>query len=274
VARGYLDRPELTAERFLPDPFAAEPGARMYRTGDHVRWLEDGTLDFLGRADAQAKVHGFRVEPGEVEAALRAHPEVAQAAAAVRGAGDAARLVGWFQPREGAQPGTLEPAALRGWLEERLPSYLVPSALVEVEGWPLTPGGKLDVRALPEPAESASADAPEQRPRSALEEVLAGMWAEALRLDGVGVRENLFRAGAHSLLVTRVLSQARSLFGVDVPVREVFVRPTVADMAEALLAASPDPAAVERMAALVLSVSALSDDQVHGMLAIEPALTE
>ncbi|HEV2149289.1 MAG TPA: amino acid adenylation domain-containing protein [Longimicrobiaceae bacterium] len=267
VARGYLGRPGPTAERFVPDPFGDRAGGRLYRTGDRVRWHLDGTLDFLGRVDAQVKIRGYRVEPGEVEAVLRTHPRVEQAAVvACETAGAPARLLGYFTRRPGAEPEEEGPAAveeLRGFLAARLPAYLVPAAFVELEEWPLTPGGKVDLRALPAPEEEAQA--PEEREPTPLERVLARIWAEALRTERVGIDRNLFDLGAHSLLVTRVLSQVKSLCGVEVPVRAFFLRPTVAGMAAELLRAAPRPAQVERIAELTLHVAELSDAQVRSM---------
>ena len=271
VARGYLGRPAETAARFVPDPFAAEPGARLYRTGDRVRRHRDGTLDFLGRSDGQLKLRGFRVEPGETEAALRADPRVERAAVLAREAPGGSRLVAYFTPAPGVEEAERPLAgALRAALAERLPAYMLPSAWVRVESWPLTPGGKTDVRALPDPADAAEPAALERVP-TALEAVLSGAWAEALEVEWVPLERSLFELGAHSLLVTRVLGRMRGLFGVEVPVRALFLRPTVAAMAEELLRAAPDPAGVERTAALVLQVAELSDEQVRAVAASDPA---
>jgi len=231
LARGYLGRPDLTAERFVPDPFSGEPGARSYRTGDRARWLADGTLEFLGRADAQVKVRGYRVEPGEVEAALERMPEVGGAVAAVRqDPGGGPRLVGYVV----AAPGrTVDPADLRARLREELPEYMVPSAVVLMETFPLTPSGKVDRRALPAPAEDAGSRSG-RAPRTPTEEILAGIFAEVLGVERVGAGDDFFDLGGHSLLGTRVVSRVRAALGAELPLRELFEAPTVEGLAERL----------------------------------------
>ncbi|MEW5931561.1 MAG: amino acid adenylation domain-containing protein, partial [Gemmatimonadota bacterium] len=220
VVRGYLDRPALTAERFLPDPFAAEPGARMYRTGDRLRWRADGRLEFIGRVDEQVKVRGFRIEPGEIEAALTAHADVREARVIVReDVPGEQRLVAYVVGRADAD-------GLRDHLRQGLPEYMVPGGFVTMESLPLTPNGKLDVRALPAP-EYASADR-YVAPRTRTEEVLAGIWADVLHQERIGVTEDFFALGGHSLLATQVVSRIREALGVEVPLRALFESPTVA----------------------------------------------
>jgi amino acid adenylation domain-containing protein len=225
VARGYLGRPGLTAERWIPDPFAAEPGARMYRTGDRARWLRDGTLEFLARLDGQVKIRGFRIEVGEIEAALRRHDAVADCVVAARvdGAGER-RLVAYVA-------GDADADGLRAHLRRTLPDYMVPGAFVLLERLPLTPNGKLDRRALPEPDYAA---AEHVAPRTPVEEVLAGIWAEVLGLERVGADANFFELGGHSLLATRVISRVRAVFGVAPTVRTMFEAPTLAQLADAV----------------------------------------
>ncbi|HEX8273804.1 MAG TPA: amino acid adenylation domain-containing protein, partial [Longimicrobiaceae bacterium] len=226
VARGYLGRPELTAAAFAPDPFAVEPGARMYRTGDRARWLADGTLEFLGRLDRQVKVRGFRIELGEIEATLRQAPGVADAVAEVRAdARGEGRLVGWVVAAEALRDTIL------AFARTRLPEYMVPAALVALDAFPLTPSGKTDRRALPQPEPAAAADAG-AAPSTPVEEVLAGIWAEVLGLGTVGMRESFFALGGHSLLATRVVSRIREVLAVELPVRALFEAPTVAALAE------------------------------------------
>ncbi|MBW8879247.1 MAG: amino acid adenylation domain-containing protein, partial [Acidobacteria bacterium] len=227
LARGYLGRPEATAERFVPDRFSGEPGARLYRTGDRVRWLPTGDLDFLGRLDQQVKVRGFRIEPGEIEAVLAGHPAVAQAAVVVAGEGVAGRLVA-FLVATGEIPAAGD---LRAFVGRTLPDYMAPAAFVEIGALPLTPGGKVDRRAL-----AGMAPVPEAReglaaPATPVEQILAGIWAEVLRLGEVGADEDFFALGGHSLLATQVVSRTREAFGVDLPLRSVFERPTVAALA-------------------------------------------
>ncbi len=228
VARGYLGRPDVTAERFVPDPFSGDPGARMYRSGDRARWLAGGELEFLGRVDQQVKVRGFRIEPGEVEAALEAHPGVRRALVDAReDAPGHRRLVGYVVPEEGAE---VTPAELRAYLATRLPEYMVPGAFVVLEAFPLTPSGKIDRRALPTPdASDGEAYAP---PRTPAEEVLAGIYAGVLGRERVGARDGFFALGGHSLLATRAMSRIREAFGVEVPLRVLFEAPTVAALAE------------------------------------------
>ncbi|HEX7243641.1 MAG TPA: amino acid adenylation domain-containing protein, partial [Longimicrobiaceae bacterium] len=226
LARGYLDRPALTAERFVPDPFGGAPGARLYRTGDRVRRLADGTLEFLGRLDLQVKLRGFRIEVAEVETALAAHPDVVEAAVEARGAGAGRRLVGWVVPAAGAAPGAAE---LREHLVERLPEYMVPSAFVLLDALPLTPNGKIDRAALPEPERDAGAEG--AAPRSGMESSVAAVWREALRLDHGGVEDNFFELGGHSLLVAQVQARLREVLGREVSMVDLFRFPTVAALA-------------------------------------------
>ncbi|HEX2076750.1 MAG TPA: amino acid adenylation domain-containing protein [Longimicrobium sp.] len=253
LGRGYLGRPALTADRFVPDPFSREPGARMYRSGDRVRWLSDGNLEFQGRLDDQVKVRGFRIELGEIEAQLAAHEGVREARVVVREdqPGDT-RLVAYVV-------GGVETDALRAHMRQNLPEYMVPGAFVVLEALPLTPNGKLDRKALPAP-ELAPAEERYVAPRTPVEEVLAGIWAEVLRLDRVGVEESFFDLGGHSLLATRVMSRVRELFGVELPLRVLFEGATVAEMASAVedgrrseLPVLPPVVPVDRTGALPLS---------------------
>jgi amino acid adenylation domain-containing protein len=223
VARGYLARPALTAERFLPDPFASRPGARMYGTGDRARLRRDGVLEFAGRGDHQVKVRGFRIEPGEVEAALSAHDGVEHAVVVASG-GDNPRLVGYFV-------GTVEPAALREWSRERLPEHLVPSLLLAIEGLPLTPSGKIDRSALAARQPDAPGGRAVAEPRTPAEEVLASIWQKLLGIEHAGIDESFFDLGGHSLLGTQLVSRIRHDFGVSLPLRSVFEWPTIAGLA-------------------------------------------
>ncbi|MBV9108281.1 MAG: amino acid adenylation domain-containing protein, partial [Gemmatimonadetes bacterium] len=227
LARGYERRPGLTAESFLPDPFGT-PGSRMYRTRDRARWTADGQLEYLGRADFQVKVRGFRIEPGEVETALRAHPAIANAVAlAHRDGTGGARLVAYVVPANGRQP---SPAELREHLRGFVPEYMLPSAFVALDAFPLTGSGKIDRRALPAPDFGAEA-AEHVAPRTEVEEALAGIWAEVLRLERVGIDDDFFALGGHSLLATRLISRVREAFAVELPLRELFEAPTVEQLA-------------------------------------------
>jgi amino acid adenylation domain-containing protein len=232
VARGYLGRASLTAERFLPDPFASEPGARMYRTGDLVRWRGDGELEFHGRADEQVKVRGYRVEPGEIEAVLRRQPGVRDAVVLAReDEPGRVRLVAWVVPADGA-PGADVVAGLRDRLRADLPEYMVPAALVPLQALPLTAAGKLDRRALPAPA--ADDHQAYIAPRTATEKALARIWAELLGTARVGAHDNFFHLGGHSLLATRLVSRIRAELSAEVPVRLLFTSPTLAELARHL----------------------------------------
>ncbi|MBS2962967.1 amino acid adenylation domain-containing protein [Actinocrinis puniceicyclus] len=226
VARGYLDRPQLTEERFLPDPFGPA-GSRMYRTGDIVRRGADGAVEFLGRADEQVKIRGFRIELGEIETALLTHPAVAQAAVAVREEqpGDK-RLVGYLVPAGGEGP---QPADLRAHLAEQLPQYMLPGVFVVMDELPLTANGKVDRRALPAPDYETSAG--DGEPRTPSEQMLCEAFAHILGTGRVGIHDNFFELGGHSLLATRLISHIASVHGVKLPLHDLFEHPTVADLA-------------------------------------------
>jgi amino acid adenylation domain-containing protein len=238
LARGYLGRPDATAERFVPDPFSDRPGNRLYRTGDRVRQRPDGVLEFLGRIDRQVKVRGFRVEPGEVEAALARHPEVREVAVDPRpDAAGGIRLVAWIvsvSPASAPLSGEL-----REFLGETLPEHMIPSAFVTLAELPLTPNGKIDYSALPEPKGDWLGGY--TAPATPTEERLAGLWAETLGCARVGVQDSFFALGGHSLLGMRVLARVRDLFGVDLPLAVLLGEPTVAAMARALEAVRRDP---------------------------------
>jgi amino acid adenylation domain-containing protein len=240
LARGYFGRPELTAERFVPDPFGDEPGARLYRTGDLARVRPDGTIDYLGRLDHQVKVRGFRIELGEVESALGRLPEVEAAVVLAReDAGGDKVLVGYVVPRPGA-PGDL-PAALRTALGRSLPPHMVPTAWVVLPALPLTPNGKVDRKALPAPEQVRFADEAPAAPRGLAEELLAGIFAQVLGVDRVGARDDFFTLGGHSLLTARLVARVRGAFGVDLSVRSVFEHPTVERLARWIASAERGP---------------------------------
>ncbi|KRV50463.1 non-ribosomal peptide synthetase [Wenjunlia vitaminophila] len=251
LARGYLGRPGLTAERFVADPFGP-PGGRMYRTGDRARWRADGNLDFLGRVDDQVKVRGVRVEPGEVEAVLAAHPGVAQAVVVADRGGEVTRLVGYAVPAAGARP---DPGDLRGWVAGRLPGHMVPAVVVVLDGpLPLTRNGKLDRAALPAPEWAAGTG--DARPVGYRQRTLARLFAEVLRLPEVGAHDDFFALGGHSMAAMRLLARVRSAFGVDLSVRDVFDTPTVAGLADLLAeagAARPEPVPLPRPEVLPLA---------------------
>ncbi|MEA2693507.1 MAG: hypothetical protein QOJ16_2894, partial [Acidobacteriota bacterium] len=276
LARGYLGRPERTAGSFVPDPFSGRSGARLYRTGDRARTRPDGSLDFLGRLDGQVKVRGFRVELGEVEAALRRHPEVAAAAAVLREEGGERRLLAYVVPREGGEGDLL--AGLRAFLKPLLPEAAIPAAFVRLPALPVNANGKVDRAALPAPEGERPAPAESYvAPRTPVEEGLAAIWTELLRLDRVGVEDDFFALGGHSLLATQVLSRVRRDHGVEVPLRALFEAPTVAALAAeverrrtAAGAASPGPAAAGRGAldadSLLSRIDELSEGEIDALL--------
>ncbi|WP_279632626.1 non-ribosomal peptide synthetase [Streptomyces sp. Tu 2975] len=257
LARGYHDRPGLTAERFVADPFG-DPGERMYRTGDLVRQRPDGLLDFLGRTDDQVKIRGHRIELGEVSAALAAHPHVAHAAVVVvTDSAGGKRLAGYVVPEDGAEQGPELVQSLRDHLRAVLPDYMVPAALVAVDTLPLTVNGKLDVKALPAPDVTGPGSV--RPPRSPQERTLCALFAEVLGVPegSVGTDSNFFDLGGHSLLATRLISRARTALSAELAIRDLFEAPTVADLVERATrpAATARPAltAGERPAELPLS---------------------
>ncbi len=229
LARGYLERPELTAAAFVPDPFSGLAGARLYRVGDLARLLPDGRLEFLGRLDHQVKVRGFRIELGEVEAALAAHPRLAAAAVvALPDPSGGKRLAAYVVGGDGDAPAAAE---LRLHLRARLPEHMVPAFFVPLAALPLTAHGKLDRRALPAPESSRAGDGEYAPPRDAVEELLADLYAEILALPRVGIHDDFFDLGGHSLLATQLASRLRESLGADLPLRRFFERPTVAELA-------------------------------------------
>ncbi len=233
LARGYLGRPDLTAGCFVPHPFGEAPGTRLYRTGDRARWRADGALEYLGRRDGQIKLRGVRVELGEIEAALRRQAEVRDAAVVAHtvAPGDV-RLVAYLVPRSGAR---LDPARTVAALRERLPDSMIPAALVPLAALPLSPNGKLDRRALAAPewgtAAASSGASGGLSPRTPIETALAGIWAEVLRVEQVGVDDDFFALGGHSLLAVQVISRVRAILNVEVQVRALFQTPRLADLA-------------------------------------------
>src|SRR6185312_4548222 len=234
VGRGYLNRPELTAERFLPDPFSADPKARMYKTGDLGKWRADGALEYLGRNDEQVKIRGFRIELGEIEAQLVCHGEIREAVVIAReDVPGEKRLVGYVIPKEGS---TTAPSteSLREHLKAVLPEYMVPSAFVVLEAFPLTPNGKLNRRGLPAPDLSSYTSREYEAPLGEVEEVLAGIWQELLRVERVGRNDNFFELGGHSLLVMQMIQSLRRV-RLSVEARQIYESPTLSDLAGTLI---------------------------------------
>jgi len=264
VARGYLNLPELTAERFIPDPFSQRPGARLYRTGDRGRLRRDGQIEFVGRIDHQVKLRGYRIELGEIEMTLGMHPNVRQAVVtAPEDRSGEKRLVAYVELNDADQTSVDQ---LRSFLKTKLPEYMVPAAFVALDNLPLTPSGKVNRSALPAPGDAARADHEVIPPQGPVEEVLAGIWTELLDLDQVGRDSSFFELGGHSLLATQVVSRVLDLLSVELQVRQIFETPTIAELAAALLENSAQPERLEKMASLVLQLSQLTDDEAASLV--------
>jgi hypothetical protein len=259
VARGYFRQPELTAEKFAPDPWALRPGARLYRTGDLARWRDDGSLEFLGRIDFQVKIRGFRIELGDIEAALVALPSVAQAVVAARADDRGGQtLAAYLVVRDAAAPPT--PAELRTQLSGQLPDYMVPSIWTFLDRLPLTPSGKIDRRALPAPGLTRAAEE-FVAPRDPVEETVAGLWREVFQLERVGVHENFFDLGGHSLIAAQVHARLRRIFGGELLLRDLFEAVTVAKLATLLRVREATPGRTEKVAQAWLRLQAMTPEE-------------
>jgi aryl carrier-like protein len=274
LARGYHGQPGLTAERFAPDPFSAVPGRRLYRTGDLARWQADGTIDYVGRADLQVKIRGFRIELGEIEAVLLTHTAIAAAVVVARdaragasqaltpaggraSAADAAfsdqRLVAYLVPAQHALPA---PGDLRQFLHQRLPDYMVPALFIRLEALPLTPNGKIDRRALPVPERwRAEPEAAYMAPRTEMQRLIASIWQDVLHVEQVGIHDNFFDLGGHSLAMTKVWYSLRTRLHQDLAMLDLFQNPTIHALATHL---SREP-----RAPLVPQPAAAVDDKIQ-----------
>ncbi|MBF1989864.1 non-ribosomal peptide synthetase [Fischerella thermalis] len=265
IARGYFNQPELTAQKFIPHPFSDEPGARLYKTGDQVRFRVDGTLEFLGRLDNQVKLRGFRIELGEIESLLCLHPTVKDAVVMVREdvAGDQ-RLVSYLvlQPES-----SLAVDNLRSFLQEKLPDYMIPSAFVPLQTFPLTANGKVDRKALPTP-DKISADVEQSfvAPRNSLEEQVADIWSQLLRIEKVGIHNNFFALGGHSLLVTQLISRIRDALGVELLIQDVFANPTVAELSVIVTQKLAEQVDDESLARSLAELEDLSNEDIQLIL--------
>jgi acyl carrier protein len=231
VARGYLGRPELTAERFVPDMYGGEAGARLYRTGDVGRWAPDGNVEFLGRIDHQVKIRGYRVEVEEIETVLEEHPAVRSAVVEARADGRGelrlACYVVWKNDGE-----STEIDGVRSWARRQLPDYMVPMVWIELDQLPRTPQGKVDRKALPDPVWGEGTSRVYEEPRDEVEQRMAAVWQGVLRIERIGAVDDFFELGGHSLLATQVVSHVRLEFAVEVYLRELFERPTVRGLSE------------------------------------------
>ena len=264
VGRGYLKRAEITAEKFVPDPFSAVGGERLYRTGDVVRWRSDGELEFIGRVDEQVKVRGFRIELGEIEVALKEHESISDCVVVAQEDETGKRLVAYVVSEE------LSNSELRQYLKERLPEYMVPAVFVSLEHLPLTVNGKVDRKALPA-AELSAVREEYVGPRNAVEEELCRIWTEVLKVERVGIEDNFFELGGHSLLATIVVASIEEILQVEVKLRTLFENPTVAELAETLLENPDERELIERAAELAAQLNQLSNEEIETLLAQAPA---
>ena len=270
LARGYLNRHELTEEKFIPNHFSEVDGRKLYKTGDLARYLSDGNIEFAGRIDNQVKVRGFRIELGEIESVLVQLPNVQDAVAVARddSPGDKS-IVAYLVVDGRPNPPVSE---LRSYLKSKLPDFMVPSAFVFLDQLPMTPNGKVDRRALLAAGQPIPvAERAYVPPRTPTEETLVGVWAEILGVDRVGVEDDFFELGGHSLLATRVISRVLNSFQVELPVRSLFEAPTIADMAVVIAQNQANQAEEVDVARLLAELEALSDEQGKQLLAEESA---
>lgn len=264
LARGYLNHPDLTAEKFVPNPFSGKPGARLYRTGDLARYRGDGNIEFLGRIDQQVKIRGFRIELGEIESVLGQHAAVREGLVLAREdiPGDK-RLVAYVVPSQDPAASAQE---LRGFLMHELPDYMLPSSFVFLDSLPLTANGKIDRRALPPPEQTRpELEETYAAPRTPVEELLAGIWAEVLKLERIGIHDNFFDLGGHSLKATQAMSRLCEAFHVEMPLRSLFEHPTVAGLAARISQNRTEEP--EYLASMLDELEVFSDDKTRRLLA-------
>src|SRR5262245_12217195 len=266
VARGYLNRPELTAERFISHSFDGKPEQRLYKTGDLARYLPDGNIEFIGRAHNQVKVRGYRIELGEIEAVLSRHPGVLEAVVVAREDAPDRRLVVYVVYRQGVDISMNE---LRSFLKQKLPVYMIPSVFVVLDALPLSPNGKVDRKALPAPDQSRpELEQGYQAPRTPMEERLAEIWREVLKLERIGIHDNFFDLGGHSLLATQVISCVRAAFQTEVALRTLFEKPTVAELANAILAQQAEALDGSDLTGMLAEIEERLDAEAEGETAV------
>ncbi len=262
VARGYLNQPKLTREKFIPNPFIE--GDTLYKTGDLVRRLCDGNLEFIGRIDTQVKIRGFRIELSEIEAILTQHPDINQVVVIAREDESGNKfLVAYLVAKDNSST----PSNLRNFLNKKLPDYMIPAAFVFLEAFPLTPNGKINRRALPVPdSVQRNLDVDFVLPRTPIEQELATIWLEVLKLKQVGIHDNFFELGGHSLLATQVISRLREVFFLDFPLRYLFENPTIAELAEKVIEQQIEQAENDALASILEEVDQLSEEEVTQQL--------
>jgi surfactin family lipopeptide synthetase A len=270
VTRGYLNNPDRTAVTFVPHPFSAEPGTRLYKTGDLARYLTNGDLEYLGRVDQQVKIRGYRIELGEIEACLRQHPAVHEAVVI---AYEPVSETGQLRPQQLATylvPADSQPmrvSELRNFVKERLPEYMMPAAFIVLDQLPLTTSGKVDRRALPVPnVQQPLNDETYVAPRTPVEQTLTEIWATLLGLPRVGVHDDFFEAGGHSLLVTQLITRTNEAFQIALPIRAIFERPNIAQLAELVVSKQLEQVESEMLAQLLAQIEELPDDEAAGLL--------
>jgi amino acid adenylation domain-containing protein len=274
LARGYLDRADLTAQSFMPHPYSKDAGARLYQTGDLARYLPDGNIEYLGRLDHQVKIRGFRIELGEIEAVLSLHSALREVAVLAREEPDNPKSEiqnpksdKWLVAYLVRSPGAVTVAELRTFLREKLPDYMIPSRFVFLDAMPLTSNGKVDRKALPEPDRDTSEPAAGYvAPGTVVEELIAEIWAEVLKLDKIGIHDNFFDLGGHSLKATQVMSRVREMFRMDLALRILFEAPTVAELASRVEQRLADAGELEEIGRHVAEVDSLSDDEIERQL--------
>lgn len=263
---GYFNQPQQTAERFVPNPFSSEPGARLYRTGDQARFLPDGNIEFLGRIDHQVKIRGFRVEPEEVEAALRSFPEIRQALVVPEESPDGEKLLAAYL----IAANVFDLGELHGYLRERLPEYMVPSRIVRLDAFPLNRNGKIDLPALAElKGEEKTAQREIVTPRNVAEKQLVAIWREVLKQDHISIHDNFFELGGHSLLATLVISRIRNIFHVQLPIMDLLLSPTIAEVAEKISQAPRIGKEHDETERLLHELENMSDEEAERLLRAE-----
>jgi len=265
VARGYVNRPELTAEKFILDPFGSNREARLYKTGDLVRYRPDGNIEFLGRVDNQIKIRGFRVELEEIEQALRSHDTVNDCVVVLREDHDK-RLVAYVVAEAGMEPSASE---LRNLLRGKLPSYMVPALFEMIDALPLMPSGKINRAALPAPQSQPETDETFVAPATPLEELLASAWRQVLNLERIGVHDDFFDLGGHSLLAAKVVSLVRNDLDVQFTMVDVFQAPTIATLAELIYPRVAEKESQNELAKLLEEIACMSEEEAQQRLQAE-----
>jgi acyl carrier protein len=262
VARGYLNQPELTGERFIINPFSDEVGAKLYKTGDLARYLPDGNIEFLGRIDNQVKVRGYRIELGEIEAVLGQYDGIENVVVVAREGGRGDKTLVAYVIGEAA----MSMGEVRAYVRAKLPEYMVPTHFVQVEAFPLTPNGKVDRGALPALDGSRSVGNAYEAPRTPLEMTIAEVWQEILRLEQVGIHDNFFELGGHSLLATKLIARLAASFQMELPIILFFQEPTISNLAEKISQSRVDHTDVNEMDRLLTELENLSEEEVQKFL--------